>query len=108
MEQLFLVGLVQFATRFSIGMVTMFGCPVESRNRTGNGLDDCLGQWNRDPMDIDVGTSQGGKLDRFVIDCAFLVALCRSLLIRIVERSTVGGRSFAKVGPLALIKPQVV
>lgn len=58
-------------------------------------------QWLRDPMGIDVEAPPEGDLGAFVAASAFLVALCRALLTRISERSTVGARSFARA-PLQL------
>ncbi len=58
-------------------------------------------QWARDPMKIDLELPPGGDLGRFVAACAFLVALCRSVLGRIADRSSAGNRSFARV-PLQL------
>ena len=63
-----------------------------------------IGQWQRDPMEIDVGVPVGDTLGEFAVTCAFIVALCHSLLIRIVERTERRGRSFAKLGPLAVLR----
>lgn len=79
-------------------------CDVKKQDRERLGR--FINQWQRDPMEIDVGAPQGGKLGQFVVGCAFIVALCRSLLTRIVERSEPSGRSFAKLGPLAVLRPQ--
>ena len=61
-------------------------------------------QWKRDPMDIDVGAAGVRPLGEFVSACAFIVALCRELLVRIAERSTKTSRSFATLGPLTCLK----
>jgi hypothetical protein len=62
-----------------------------------------VGQWLRDPMDVDLGVRRVGMLGEFAVTCAFIIAVCRTLLMRIAERSQMFSRSFAKVGPLALI-----
>jgi hypothetical protein len=76
--------------------------PKKLKRQDRDLLSRLLKQWQRDPMDIDLGTSQGGLLGKYVVTCAFIVALCRSLLERIAERSRHATRSFAKVGPLTL------
>jgi len=58
-------------------------------------------QWKRDPMDIDIDPPPSGDLPAFIAACAFLTALCRSLLSRLSERSSAGARSFAR--PLLLM-----
>jgi hypothetical protein len=57
-------------------------------------------QWQRDPMEIDVALI-ARPLNRFAIGCAFIVALCRALLTRIMERTSATGISFARA-PLAM------
>ena len=58
-------------------------------------------QWSRDPMDVEVAFVTTGQLDAFIVACAFIVALCRAILSRVAERSSVGGKSFAR-HPLAI------
>ena len=74
-------------------------CSIKKQDRELLGR--LANQWNRDPMDIDVGAQQGGSLGEFAIACAFIVGLCRCLLERIAARSQHGRRSFAAIGPLA-------
>ncbi len=63
-----------------------------------------IAQWQRDPMDIDIGAKRVGHLGEFVAACSFIISVCRVLLVRIAERCTTYARSFAKIGPLALIQ----
>jgi len=79
-----------------------FPCAIGRRERQQLGR--LVNQWTRDPMDIDVGLVTAGSLGEFALACAFIVALCRTLLTRIAERSPTEGRSFAKLGPLAHIE----
>lgn len=60
------------------------------------------GQWAADPMDIDLdGASAHGNLGEFCCACAFVIALCRVLIVRISERNISGTRSFLTYGPLS-------
>jgi len=71
-------------------------------NRTRRALLSRLAsQWTRDPMDIEVNLPPSGDLSAFVLACAFTVAMCRAVLVRISERSSVSPRSFARI-PLQL------
>lgn len=60
-------------------------------------------QWKADPMSIDLDMARFGALGEFATACAFIVALCRILVMRIVERSPLK-RSFLHYGPMAFIK----
>jgi len=68
--------------------------PSLNRNMRGS-LSRLAGQWDRDPMNVDIEAPPGGDLGAFVAACAFTAALCRALLTRVAERSAVGSRSFA-------------
>ena len=57
----------------------------------------------KDPMDVELDFAVAGKLEAFVVACAFTVALCRTALTRISERASVGARSFAR-HPLAIVE----
>lgn len=71
-------------------------------NRTRRALLSRLAsQWMRDPMDIDVDVPPSGDLPAFVLACAFTAAMCRVVLVRISERSSLPARSFARI-PLQL------
>jgi hypothetical protein len=73
-----------------------------SVNRTGRtNLSRLASQWSRDPMDIDIEAPPCGELGAFVAACAFTSALCRTLLRRVADRSSVGAASFARY-PLRL------
>lgn len=66
-------------------------------NRTSRGVLSRLAtQWERDPMEIDIDSPPAGDLGMFVIAAAFMVALCKAMISRISERSSVGARSFAR------------
>lgn len=59
-------------------------------------------QWTADPMTIDLdGSSAYGPLGEFCAASAFVVAMCRTLVVRISERNLSGVRSFVDYGPLA-------
>lgn len=60
-------------------------------------------QWRREPMTVDLELGGVSPLGQFVIACAFVVALCRVMMVRIGERSTADGRSFVHFGPLGLL-----
>lgn len=70
--------------------------PLKIRKRNRETLARLAAQWLRDPMDIDLGLASGSQLEAFVVACAFTVSLCRTLFARIAERSSAGGRSFAR------------
>ena len=53
-------------------------------------------QWTRDPMDVDLGIHQRNSLDQFVMGCTFSIALCRTMVLRISERSSAGASSFVR------------
>jgi hypothetical protein len=59
-------------------------------------------RWSDDPMTIGFDSSHG-VLGEFVGCCSFIVSLCHALLIRIAERSSVGTRSFIRMGPMAFL-----
>ena len=59
-------------------------------------------QWKSDPMALNLDAARFGMLGEFVIACAFIVALCRILLTRIVERSPLKP-SFLHYGPMEFI-----
>jgi hypothetical protein len=73
-----------------------------SVNRTDRSrLSRLAAQWLRDPMDVDIEVPPCGDLGAFIAASAFTAALCRALLRRISERSSVGAQSFA-LHPLRL------
>jgi hypothetical protein len=60
-------------------------------------------QWMREPMAVDLASVGETPLVQFVCACVFLVSLCIDALRHIAERSVVRSRSFATIGPLALV-----
>ena len=76
--------------------------PSSYRKSSREQLGRLLLQWHRDPMDIDIDAHYSEHLGRFAITCAFIVALCKILLIRVAERATYPSKSFARTGPLRL------
>lgn len=54
-------------------------------------------QWMRDPMSIDVDALSSGELPEFILACAFTTSLCRDVMSRVSERSSVASRSFARI-----------
>lgn len=77
--------------------------PIEFKRHQREVLSRLAGQWKRDPMDIDVGTTACGAVGEFLTSCAFVVALCREMLDRLKSRSPKAARSFATIGPLAIL-----
>jgi hypothetical protein len=58
-------------------------------------------QWNRDPMEINLRMTD--PLGRFVIACAFVVGVCRAMILRIDKLSSAGANCFVRYGPLSLV-----
>ena len=77
--------------------------PTKLRKHDREALSRLASQWNRDPMMINLRVPHIGALGEFVIACSFIIALCRTMLNRIAERSTVGKRSFVHFGPLDIL-----
>lgn len=61
-------------------------------------------QWERDPMTIEIDAPGLEAFERFVVSCAFIVSVCRSLLLRIAARSQEGARSFICSGPISYLR----
>jgi hypothetical protein len=78
--------------------------PLQITKRVKESLSRSADQWNKDPMDIDIPTTQRADLPEFVAACIFIVALCRVMLVRIADRSSAGGRCFLRLGPMALFR----
>lgn len=89
---------LQYRQRFGVWF------PAQINKRDRDFLARLANQWTRDPMKIDLQIDRVKPLNQFVSACTFLVALCRILLLRISERSTVGQRSFVNYGPLAFLR----
>ncbi|MEX6508165.1 hypothetical protein [Jiella sp. M17.18] len=75
--------------------------PVKVNRSRRESLARLAGQWTRDPMEIDVDAPPAGDLSAFIIACVFTAALCRTLLTRVADRSSVPAKSFARL-PLQL------
>lgn len=59
-------------------------------------------QWTMDPMGVDLAAARTSDLlTQFSTACAFVIGVCRMLVLRIDERTTTGARSFLSYGPLA-------
>jgi hypothetical protein len=71
-------------------------CGVNARDRATLGR--IAASWDRDPLTIDVSVKSAGVLGPFLSACAFLVASCRVLVLRIGQLGT--KRSFTYYGPL--------
>jgi hypothetical protein len=78
--------------------------PMQITSRVKESLSRSAGQWNKDPMDIDIPTAQHADLPQFVAACIFIVALCRAMLVRIADRSSVGNRCFLRFGPMSIFR----
>ncbi|MCI0564069.1 MAG: hypothetical protein MN733_36805 [Nitrososphaera sp.] len=80
--------------------------PSELKKGARHSLSRLVGKWNSDPMSIHLnapGATGNGDLGDFAIACAFIVATCHALLLRIAERSAAGKRSFIHSGPMAFL-----
>ena len=73
--------------------------PLKKKKADRERLPGLAAQWLKDPMDVELDFASVGKLEAFVVACAFTVALCRAALIRISERASVDARSFARHPP---------
>lgn len=71
-------------------------CGVSARDRAS--LSRIAAGWDRDPLMIYVPTNSAGILGPFLSACAFLVASCRTLVLRIAQLGA--RRSFARYGPV--------
>jgi hypothetical protein len=63
-------------------------------------------RWEDDPMDFDLNTERFGLLGEFATACAFIIALCRVLVIQIDERLPKKSKSFLRFGPLAFLNDE--
>src|SRR5208282_235575 len=72
--------------------------PSKMRNSEREDLSRLASQWTRDPLKIDLEIGRPGPLGRFIVGCAFVVALCRDMLTKLAER--LGQRSFVHFGAL--------
>jgi hypothetical protein len=78
--------------------------PVELKKRDREKLGRLAAQWQRDPMNIDLHPTGNDVLSKFVIACAFIVSLCRAMLLRIAELSTEGQKCFVCLGPISFLR----
>jgi hypothetical protein len=76
--------------------------PSSIGKRDRSTLSRLASQWKSDPMALNLDAARFGMLGEFVIACAFIVALCRILLTRVVERSPLKP-SFLHYGPIPFI-----
>ena len=72
--------------------------PSKMRNTQRGDLSRLASQWTREPLKIDLEIGRPWPLGKFVVGCAFVVALCRDMLTKLAER--LGGRSFVHFGAL--------
>jgi hypothetical protein len=67
-------------------------------------LDRLASQWQNDPMTIDLDTASNLEtIGEFSTACAFIISLCRTMLIRIHERNSGKSKSFISFGPIAFL-----
>jgi hypothetical protein len=78
--------------------------PLQITTRVKDSLSRSADQWNKDPMDIDIPATQYADLPEFAGACIFIVAVCRTMFVRIVDRSSAGSRCFLRFGPMALFR----
>jgi hypothetical protein len=60
-------------------------------------------QWLRDPMSFTLIRGRLGPIGDFCLCCAFIIALCRFMMIRLNDRSTSAMKSFVYFGPIAFL-----
>jgi hypothetical protein len=77
--------------------------PSSIRKRERDMMGRLVSQWKADPMNVNLESGRFGIIGEFIVACTFIIAICRSLVWRIVERST-KGRSFFHYGPMAFIQ----
>lgn len=82
------------------GYKVWFPSGVGKRDRQT--LSRLISQWKLDPMYVSLDAARN-DLGEFVLACAFIVGLCRVLLVRIVEQSP-KKRSFLQYGPSIFMK----
>jgi len=87
---------LQYAHQLS----TWFPKVIKRRELTG--YSGVIKSWTKDPMSIIMDSNDFG-LSCYTASCTFVVALCRTLMARIADRSSERD-SFASVGPMAFIK----
>jgi hypothetical protein len=81
--------------------------PSQLRARERESLSRRASRWSGDPMAIAFDGS-GGPLGEFITCCSFVVSLCLAILERIADRSSVGARSFVRLGPIAFLNDRAV
>jgi hypothetical protein len=77
--------------------------PAQLNMRERQVLSGFVGDWKRDPMEIDLQSGRSGILGEFVTCCVFIIALCHTMLKRLGDRSSAGTRSFVWLGPMAFL-----
>jgi hypothetical protein len=88
---------VQYKHQYAV----WFPCEVGRRDREN--LARIIAQWRSDPMTIDLNAQRFGRLGEFATACTFTMALCRTLILRIVERAPRRPRSFLDFGPVGFL-----
>jgi hypothetical protein len=77
--------------------------PSRIGKRDLGALNRLIARWRADPMDIDLDAARFGLLGEFATACAFIIAVCRILLLRIDELTPRRRSSFLHYGPLPFI-----
>lgn len=76
--------------------------PTAHDRRARDRLKRVATQWADDPMGIDLsGVIGHSPLVQFSAACAFVIGLCRVIVVRVSERNASGARSFLSYGPVA-------
>ncbi len=76
--------------------------PTQYRAGERQKLGRLAAKWKTDPMQLPLSTKDG-DLNTFVMGSIFIIAVCRTMLLRIAERSTANARPFVEFGPIALL-----
>jgi hypothetical protein len=77
--------------------------PERLRMTDRRSLGRLAGEWQRDPMEIDLNIKHQGVLAEYISSCVFIVALCHAMLMWLAERSAAGARSFVHPGPMTFL-----
>ena len=88
---------VRNTVNYSQKLATWF--PYAGKQKYYEQLFEKVGEWNEDPLDLDLSSHDDKDLRRFQVTCNFIIAAFRSLTLDMAGRCT-AGRSFHNFGAL--------
>jgi hypothetical protein len=77
--------------------------PPENKKQERLALARLAAQWVADPMTLTMARG-GTDLDEFVMTCVFTIAMCRTMILRVAQRSGSSSRHFTEYGPMSLLR----